>query len=290
MRLVVVLKGYPRLSETFVAQELLALEQRGFELILVSLRQPTDPTTHPVHQAIRAPVVYLPEYLHQEPRRVLRALGRMAGGPRFRALLRLWLRDFRRDPTRNRVRRLGQALVLASEVLRPGDRLYAHFIHTPGSVARYAARLADLPLAFSAHAKDIWTLPDWEKREKLDDADITVTCTAANLAHLRGLAGHPEHVHLVYHGLDAARFPAPPVRPPRDGRDPNDPVRLLTVARAVPKKGLDVVLDALARLPADLAWHFTHIGGGDVEPLRARARALGLEDRVEVLLVRGGDA
>ncbi len=49
----VVLKGYPRLSETFIAQELHALERRGLALRLYSLRHPTDPAVHPVHGAIR---------------------------------------------------------------------------------------------------------------------------------------------------------------------------------------------------------------------------------------------
>ena len=70
---IVVLKGYPRLSETFIAQELLALEQRGLNLSLVSLRHPTDKSTHPVHEEISAPVNYLPEYLYQEPLRVLKS-------------------------------------------------------------------------------------------------------------------------------------------------------------------------------------------------------------------------
>ena len=182
MRVVVVLKGYPRLSETFVAAELRALERRGFELVIVSLRHPTEATRHPVHAAMRAPVVYLPEYLHHEPARVARALAGAALRPGFAALMRLWWRDLRRDPTRNRARRLGQALVLAREVLGPHDRLYAHFIHTPGSVARYAARLTGNPLAFAAHAKDIWTIPEWEKREKLADVEFTVTCTAVGAA------------------------------------------------------------------------------------------------------------
>ncbi|TVQ33545.1 MAG: colanic acid biosynthesis glycosyltransferase WcaL [Geminicoccaceae bacterium] len=280
LRVVVVLKGYPRLSETFIAQELHALQERGFDLVLVSLRHPTDRTTHPIHARITAPVLYLPEYLYQEPWRVLRALIRTWRRPGFGALCALWWRDLVRDRTPNRVRRFGQALVLASEVLRPGDRVYAHFIHTPGSVARYAARLQGVPLAFSAHAKDIWTTPEWEKREKLDDARFTVTCTAANRAHLAGLTAHPERVHLLYHGLDLRHLPAPPDRLPCEGSDAAAPVQLLTVARAVPKKGLDLVLEALALLPADLHWRFTHIGGGDLAPLRAKAAALGLGKRI----------
>ena len=274
MRLVVVLKGYPRLSETFIAEEIRALEERGFDLVLVSLRQPTDLARHPVHAAIRAPVVYLPEYLHEQPLRVLRALLRAARRPGFVRLVRLWWRDLRRDPTRNRVRRLGQALVLATEVLGPDDHLYAHFLHTPGSVAHYAARLAKRPLAFAAHAKDIWTTPAWEKREKLEDARFAVTCTRVGRDHLNALLPAPK-VELVYHGLDLARLPAPPARAAGAG-----PVLILCVARAVAKKGLDTVLHALARLPDDAAWRFRHIGGGEIGPLEALARRLGIADRV----------
>ena len=53
--IVVVLKGYPRLSETFIAQELLGLERAGLRLLIVSMRHPTDHASHPVHEEIRAP-------------------------------------------------------------------------------------------------------------------------------------------------------------------------------------------------------------------------------------------
>ena len=53
----VVLKCYPRLSETFIAQEIHALEQAGFDLTLISLRHPTDRKTHPVNDDIGAPVI-----------------------------------------------------------------------------------------------------------------------------------------------------------------------------------------------------------------------------------------
>ena len=70
-RVAVVLKGYPRLSETFIAQEIAALERRGLDMLIVSLRQPTETRTHPVHAEIRAPKLYLPEYLFDDIRRVL---------------------------------------------------------------------------------------------------------------------------------------------------------------------------------------------------------------------------
>ena len=113
-----ILKGYPRLSETFIAQEIRALEARGLDIRIVSLRHPTDRAVHPIHREIRAPVAYLPEYLYQEPLRVLRAWRHGRRLPGYRAARQAWLRDLRRDPTPNRVRRFGQALVLARELPR----------------------------------------------------------------------------------------------------------------------------------------------------------------------------
>jgi len=281
-RVAFVLKGYPRLSESFIAQEIAELERRGLAIFIVSLRHPTDARRHPVHEAIRASVLYLPEYLLLEPMRVLRAWLRQRKTPDYKAARNLWLRDLARDPTPNRIRRFGQALVLAEEL--PGDvrRLHAHFLHTPASVARYAARLKRLAWSGSAHAKDIWTTPEWEKREKLADCEWLVTCTAANQAHLSALA--PEgRVELVYHGLDLSRFGASnEERPENRGADAVNPVRILSVGRLVEKKGTDVLLDALARLPADLHWRLVHVGGGPLKArLERRARALGLEARVD---------
>lgn len=277
-----ILKGYPRLSETFVAQEIRALEQRGLAIRLYSLRHPTDPARHPIHDEIAAPVVYLPEYLHDEPARVLRGWWRARQLPGFRAALSAWRRDFVRDRTRNRFRRFGQACVLAAELAPDVGALHAHFLHTPASVTRYAALIRGLPWSISAHAKDVWTIPDWEKREKLAECQFLAVCTRLAADHLRGLAPDPNRVVLAYHGLDLTRFPPPPApRPPRVGDDAEDPVVILSVGRAVAKKGYAVLLDALARLPADLAWQFVHIGGGELrDRLMEQADKLGLAQRV----------
>jgi len=277
-----ILKGYPRLSETFIAQEIEALERQGLDIRIVALRRPTDPHRHPVHDAIRAPVLYLPEYLHREPLRVLRAAryGRNLRG--YAAARAVFLRDLARDATANRVRRFGQALVLARELAPEVGQLHAHFLHTPASVARYAALLRGLPWTGSAHAKDIWTIPEWEKREKLAACRWLVTCTATGQAHLAALAP-PGRVELVYHGLDFTRFAPPPEaeHPPRDGSEAARPVRILSVGRAVAKKGFDDLLAALALLPRELHWHFTHIGGGALlKALQRQAAALGLGERI----------
>lgn len=279
-RIAVVLKGYPRLSETFIAQEILALERRGIGLAIWSLRRPTDRFRHPMHEAITAPVAYLPEYLRDDPGRVMRGLAWACCQRGFAALLRVFLNDLRRDPTASRLRRLGQALVLARELSPEVAHLHVHFLHTPGSVTRYAALLSGRGWSFSAHAKDIWTTPDWELTEKLADARWGVTCTRDGLARLDALG--PGRTRLAYHGLDLTRFPAAPGnRPPRDGQDPEAPLRLLCVGRLVAKKGHDDLFAALGTLPAGLHWHLDLIGGGELRAdLERLVRERGLTARI----------
>ena len=180
MRVAFVLKGYPRLSETFIAQEIAALERRGLDILIVSLRRPTDARRHPVHDEIRAPVLYLPEYLLLEPLRVLRAwLAGRERWPSYAKRAQLWLRDLR-----------ARSDAEPHPPLRPGAgaRRRAAAGHRRGCTrisctrrprsTRYAALLRGLPWSGSAHAKDIWTTPEWEKREKLARCDWLVTCTA----------------------------------------------------------------------------------------------------------------
>ncbi len=284
-RLVVVLKGYPRLSETFIAQELLGLEQAGIALQLVSLRHPTDRARHAVHDEISAPVNYLPEYLHQEPGRVLRSLFKAVRLPGFVAGVRDFLNDLWHDRSRNRIRRFGQALVLAAEWPTDAHWVHAHFIHTPASVAAYAACLLGVPWSVSAHAKDIWTSPARELSRKLASARWAVTCTAVGHRYLQSLSPRPESVHLSYHGIDLDRFPALAHRASRrDGSVAEDPVVILSVGRAVGKKGYDTLLRALAELPDHLHWRFVHIGDGtERSSLQALAGELGIDSRIRWL-------
>jgi glycosyltransferase involved in cell wall biosynthesis len=155
-------------------------------------------------------------------------------------------------------------------------------MHTPSSVARYAAIMRGLPWSFSAHAKDIWTSDEWEKREKLSAAShgavFGATCTAFGAEHLREMADDPARVDLVYHGLDLTRFPAPPECALRDA---SDSFHMVSVGRLVEKKGFDRLIAAFAQLPADLDWHWTHIGGGGLkDTLQAQAEAAAVAHRI----------
>lgn len=276
-RLAVLMKGYPRLSETFIAQEILGLEKRGISQLIVSMRHPTDPYQHDLHREISAEVHYLTEYLKDDPPRVRTARTWAKKQPGYKAAKAAFDQDLERQKNNDRYRRFGQACVMAHELPDDIRAIYVHYLHTPSSVARYAAMIRGLPLYFSAHAKDIWTTPEWDLRQKIAYARWGVTCTGVNEAYLSSLTDDPEKIHLLYHGLDFSRFPD---APDRSGRK-YDTVTLVSVGRAVEKKGYDDLLRALHRLKDDRRWHFHHIGGGELSGvLESLASDLGLSDRV----------
>jgi len=285
--LAIIVRGYPRLSETFISQEILALENLGMAIQIFSLQPAGNQLVHSVHEEIKAKVTYLPEYPLSHLGRMwqfFKTVRKLSG---FNHAFWVFLKDLRRDFTLTRCRRFGQAVALAAELPQSTGHIYSHYLNRPTSVARYAAIMRQLPWSFSAHAKDIWTTPEWEKREKIADARWGTTCTRFGRNHLAGLApeGQQNKVMLTYHGLDLPRFPKPPRhRKMRDGSDPKKPVRLVSVGRGVAKKGFDDLFNALARLDPELNWSFTHIGDGALLPqMKQQVEDLGLSDRVEWL-------
>ena len=60
MRVGYVLKRYPRYSETFIVNEILAHEEAGLEIEIFALRPPSDTRFQDCIARVRAPVRYIP--------------------------------------------------------------------------------------------------------------------------------------------------------------------------------------------------------------------------------------
>jgi glycosyltransferase involved in cell wall biosynthesis len=158
--------------------------------------------------------------------------------------------------------------------------IHAHFAHSPASVARYAAMMHGIGFSISAHAKDIWTAPEWDLKRKLAGAAFVTVCNKAGYEQLSSL-GAPAPLKLIYHGLSRDVIADAPRAQARDGANEREPVRIVCVARAVEKKGLRRLLDALALLPRELSWRLDHYGGGELlRELKEKSRVLGLDERV----------
>jgi colanic acid/amylovoran biosynthesis glycosyltransferase len=268
-----VVKRYPRYSETFIVNEILAHEAAGVELEIFSVLPPEDGHFQDVISRVRAPVTYLPSkgLKVAEFWSVLEQAGEIFPDG--------WLSL---EAARGEdVRYVYQAVVLAREArLRAISHLHAHFATAATTVARLAARFAGLPYTFTAHAKDIFheSVRPADLRRKLADAAVAVTVSDYNIAYLRESYGPAaRHVRRIYNGLDLERFP---YRSPRER-----PPRIVGVGRLVEKKGFVDLIEACAIL-ADEGRRFTCriVGAGEQEvELRARIAGLGLEDRVELL-------
>jgi glycosyltransferase involved in cell wall biosynthesis len=269
----IILKGYPRISETFyprisetfISNEILLLERLGFNIHLISMRRGREKFTHNSVQRIRARVDYLPETLLAPlPKFLFHNLQLAARKPRiYAAALKTALRRFCRTRKSATLKHLFQAGVLVHKFLPSSSiaHLHAHFAHSPTSVAMFASQLSGLNFSFTAHAKDIYTSNSAQLREKISLAKFVVTCTEYNKQHLLNLSdGLPVAVHRIYHGIDTGLFTGEA----EDQSVPPVPYEILTVARMIAKKGLPTIYKALGILKErGIAFNHTLIGDGE---------------------------
>ena len=240
-RLGYLVKAFPRVSETFILNEILELERQGFDLRIYSMIDPPDRLQHKVFQQVRSKITYLPNPLWRNGHRVLGDhIQQMWRAPRayFSAVGRAFgTRDS------EMIERFTQAGCLARRLEEDGvTHLHAGFVHSPGSVAWLASAMTGLPFSLASHAKDLYHSPPALLRKKLSAARVVFTCTRYNITHLKRLAeGEPIHVRHAYHGTDLSRFQFGPYAQSK-------PPVVLAVARLVEKKGLDTLVRACARL------------------------------------------
>jgi glycosyltransferase involved in cell wall biosynthesis len=307
-----VLKGYPRMSELFIASEIYRLERLGVPLRLYVIKPADESRQHGIVARIKSKPEYLPattsltktklrrwlaahlkEFMpglrsvaRRHPLRVARAaLAAFAQAVRARRGFRAW-------PRKVYLKEFLQAAVVADRVLRSGDvrHLHAHFCHGATTVTWLASLMTGLPFSFTAHAKDIYCEslnPSGLLRRKMRAARFVVTCTDANREHLLKVEPRAK-VHCVYHGLNAeftellsdtngaARASVSEER---------RRLRALGVGRLVEKKGFDVLVEACGILRRrEVPFEAVIVGehGEHEEEIRRRIDALNLGDSVRL--------
>lgn len=271
-----VLKRYPRLSETFILNEILAHEAAGVELEIFSLR-PAEPGPH--HEDVKR-VKARVTYLTEQPVDLDAFARAMHDAVPF---LDPEERVFNyRDPKRPWSLWLAGQIAEAVRV-RGISHLHAHFATEATATARLAAAQSGVGYTFTAHAKDIFheSVDQERLRRMARDAAGLVTVSEYNVGHLAGVLGADAcPVHKVYNGLDLAMFPF------RDG--PRNPQLILAVGRLVEKKGFDDLLRACAVLKADgREFRCLVVGDGEErEALEELHAHLGLREHVQLLGAR----
>lgn len=275
-----ILKGYPRISETFISNEILLLEKMGFTMRLFPMRQPRESFCHASVKEIQAQVDYLPTELLLDFHRLLRPNIFLATKKpkQFKETLRTAAEGVSKGKELATLKHLLQAGYLTNNHLERDNniaQLHGHFAHSPTSVTMFASLLSGIPFSFTAHAKDIYTSDKEKIRKKIAHAQFVVTCTRHNKEYLQTIAGNcPTPIHCIYHGIDLNLFRQTALRPVT-----HNPYKILTVARMTQKKGLPTIYKALARLQQKgIQFQHTLIGDGDDrEKILALISSLGLE-------------
>jgi glycosyltransferase involved in cell wall biosynthesis len=277
MRLGYLYSRYPVISQTFCDAEMLALEQRGIELVIGSVYPPLTSLRHEYIARLRAPIHYAPP---QEILRILEGNAKTA---------RKWPDDLVRQheskygPAAKAEQRARNALYFAQFFARSGvDHVHVHFANRAAHTAVFLKEISGIPFSVTAHGQDF--MKDLGSDDLLREICAAAEFVAAETDYSRDLLRQrcPDSaakIHRVYNGIDLERFPAP--RSANGNRIP----RIVSVGRLVAFKGLDDLIDAcaeLARRRIDFVCDI--IGDGPLrETLQAKVEQLDLSSRVNLL-------
>jgi glycosyltransferase involved in cell wall biosynthesis len=135
-------------------------------------------------------------------------------------------------------------------------------------------------MPFPEWFKDIIGRISWKDMGKvMGKADVVTTPTplAAKAMHQHAFL---RKVLPLSNGIDSAAYELQP----GEVLEPNPAPTVLFAGRLADEKHVDVLIDAVAKTPAELNVHLQIVGGGEVRPaLEAQVERLGLKDRVTFL-------
>lgn len=306
-----VLKSYPRISETFIINEIYLLEQMGLRLHIFAIKRPEEKKSHAIVEKIKAPITYLPEtesitenhfgrwlvkhlplfapshlrLIRRRPRAWLRTLFYVLFGLSLQISLKQGVRY-----KKSFIKEFLQAgmiaeQVLADQICTPIDHLHGHFCHGATTVTMLASHLCNVPFSFTAHAKDIYLPklnPNGLLQTKISYARFVATCTDANRQYLEQLYPDGAPIHTIYHGLDTALF-----APNRTTVARDVPV-ILSVGRFVEKKGFPYLVEA-CRILKERGYRFRcRLVGQADEQSDVVARMVDEGDLGDCITIEGG--
>lgn len=259
-----VVKRYPRFSETFIVNEILAHEETGRQIDIFALRAVEESHFQDILARVRAAVTRVPDRFRgpDDLWQLLLAAQGMPGLPEIVA----------RFPEA-RGQDIAQALAIAIAVRERGiDHLHAHFGTIAATITRIAAALAGVSWSVTLHAKDIYCHYDENQHLglKLRDASAVVTVSDYNVAHLARTWPGTQAVR-IHNGIDLDRFRWQPTTAAAD--------EILAVGRLVEKKGFHILIEALRILASEgHAVRCRIVGAGEDEAdLRAQIANCGLQ-------------
>jgi glycosyltransferase involved in cell wall biosynthesis len=241
-----VMSRFPKLTETFVLYEILALEKLGIDVRIYPLMRERQAVSHPEVAKLLPRVRYLRfvslpivraqiHFLRRKTAAYLRALwdvltGTWGSANFFFGALGIFPKVVR----------------FAYEMEKGGTgHIHCHFASHPAVAGFIIHRLTDIPFSFTAHGSDLHV----ERRflnQKVREAAFVVTVSAYNKELIVRECGEDirEKIHVIHCGVD------PDVFQRRPHRMNQGPARLLCVASFEEVKGHEYLVEACRILRA----------------------------------------
>jgi glycosyltransferase involved in cell wall biosynthesis len=283
MRIGYLYSRYPVISQTFCDAEMLALEQRGIELVIGSVYPPLTSLRHEYIARFNAPIHYAP------PQEILKILERNAKTTSNWPRHLVEKHDGRYGPAAKAEQRARNALYFAEFFARSGvDHVHVHFANRAAHTAVFLKEISGISFSVTAHGQDF--MKDLGSDDLLREICAAAEFVAAETDYSCGLLrqrcpNSASKFHRVYNGIDLERFPALRDETARPAVAPYYRPRIVSVGRLVAFKGFDDLIDAcaeLARRQIDFVCDI--IGDGPLrETLQAKIEQLNLLSRVNLL-------
>ena len=239
------LKTYPKVSETFILNEILELERQGVSLHLFSLRKPTDEKNHPDVAKVKASVTYIPTLLPNFKFQDLIALLKAHWQLLSQSPKQYWqaLQFHLQRPEKKRWNEFLQAGYLAATMQNLGlSHLQAHFANVPTATTEIAKIFGNFSYNIFAHAKDIYLTEAEVIDRRIRSAEFVLTCTGFNHRYLRSVSQSNTPIYLSYHGIDLTRFTS------AFAKHKTEIPLILSVGRYCDKKGFPYLIQACQQL------------------------------------------
>lgn len=282
-----IMSRFPKLTETFILFEMLAMRERGIEIEVYPLLRHHADVIHPEAGQFVEQAHYLPfispaivqanlRYLRRKPRAYLSTLWDLLRGT--------WgsLRYFS-----GALAIFPKSVYFAAHMTAAGvSHIHAHFASHPAAAAYVIHRLTDIPFSFTAHGSDIHRdrtmLP-----EKVAKAAFVVPISNFNKAVIVDACDgrFAEKMKVIHCGVDTQHFH--PQDEERNGEIPqgitsNRPLTLCCIGTLHEVKGQQFLLEAcriLKEREVNLRCHF--IGDGpDREALAKQSVEAGISNWV----------
>lgn len=233
MKIAYVLGIFPKLSESFIINEIVELIKSGHDIQIFSMELPIE---HVMHEEIeKYNIIGRTHYFNFK--HIFKV--------NFIILWKYFFIGFTKDILKLRISlnilRLNLKLAYFATIMHNNnvELIHTHFA-TMGSIARKLSKILGVPYTLTAHAFDIYINPNADElRRTMDNAESVITISEYNKNHLQNEIGITNRIDVIRCGIDLEKFNT------QRRVKTNARIKILTVARLVEKKGIEYLIKAI---------------------------------------------